>query len=739
MTTCPAVRLTAAAGLIASCAGLAVGAKYDPSALPGVTPRVVAAASAAGNLSATKAATKLYGPGGAYNAVTIHVPILLDRTDGFYNNAACEVVNGNLVVMNTTFDDIFPDTGDPAGWTEEDEKLQNHWGLALYNMVLTASTTSNNVLIDESIEFPGTGGNPAVAEGLISPFGPFSTGHRDWSNGMGSILTDGTALIRANFHSRRRSTQNNIEFMNISGAIPPAAVIPTGAGTKVFATGNGIDDTGAGSSFLSCPSAARLNNGNLLVAQSTFGSGAFKNGFNCWIYSGSLQNWTLPPYRWPNDNYPRISDVNGHYPTTTELRNTNHRVTKLARAGCSNETVYISFGEGSVTAVNTTPPNNHLFSGAGFGPKVFFIDSVDLGLAQNLNSFTNGYAFIAADSAAGIIPASGGDPERIGPIDQRYRFIEIQGTGSNGFAQHDINSKGQFVALWADFGNSLAPIYQIRLYNPIFDGADACKIIGYQSPIVIAQNGVNYGGTTFVTANSAFVQGTCPLQSLGTALEQPFSGVSIDDAGNISFVGTIASHEVVVNFVDCNQIPLGTAPTSRNTDTAMCFYDAATGSLYTTAVGGQNGDVLTGPGPSYKLGVMPTDAGSDQYGAEGMSETGLAMATSVRNGRDESNTDSNADGFNQDGGTLNPGIASETSARATVVIRMGAYTPPCACTRDLNGDCLVNTADLTLLLGNFGKSCPVHVPCPMVGDYNGDNTVNTADLTLLLGQFGCGS
>ncbi len=740
MTNCSVVKLTAGAALVASIAGLAHGAKYDPSTLPGVTARVTAAASAAGNLSLTKAATKLYGSGGNYNSVSISIPILMDRTDGFYNNAVCQVLAGKPVCMNTTFDNVFPAASDPPGTTPDDKKLLVHWGAALYNWVGVGVATGNNVVIDESIEI-SSGGNPAVAEGLIFPNGPFSTGHRDWSNGMGSLLPDGTALIRSNFNSQRRSTQNNIEFMNISGLVPPAPATAVGNGTKVFLTGNGIDDTGAGSSFISPPSGARLNNGNLLVAQSTFGSGAFKNGVNCWVYSGAAVDWTNPPYRWPNDNYPRISDINGHYPTTAELRTSNHRVNKLSRAGCGAETTYLTFGEGSVTAVNTTGVNAHLFSGAGFGPKVIFVDTVDTGSASNLNSFTNGYAFICADPAAAVIPAAGSDPERIGPISQNFRFIEIQGTGSNGFAQHDINAKGQVVALWADFTNTLAPIYQVRRYDPIFDTNNACKIIGYQTPVIIAQNGVNYGGTTFVTANDAFVAGTCPLQTLGTALLQPFSGVAIDDNGNISFVGTIASYEVNFNFVDCNQIPLGTAPVSRNTDTAMCFYDAATSSLYTTAIGGQNGDLLVGSGgsPNYKLGVLPTDGGSDQYGGPGMSRSGNAMAASVRNGRDESNSDSNTDGFNQDGGTLNPGVAAETSVRATVLVSMGAYTPACVCTKDLNGDCRVNTADLTILLGNFGKTCPANGPCPLAGDYNGDNAVNTADLTQLLGQFGCGA
>jgi len=77
----------------------------------------------------------------------------------------------------------------------------------------------------------------------------------------------------------------------------------------------------------------------------------------------------------------------------------------------------------------------------------------------------------------------------------------------------------------------------------------------------------------------------------------------------------------------------------------------------------------------------------------------------------------------------------------------------CPCTANLIDNppsdvCKVNTNDLTILLGNFGKFCtgfnagqPVGSVgrCPngyLAGDFNQDGTVNTGDLTVLLGQFG---
>lgn len=61
-------------------------------------------------------------------------------------------------------------------------------------------------------------------------------------------------------------------------------------------------------------------------------------------------------------------------------------------------------------------------------------------------------------------------------------------------------------------------------------------------------------------------------------------------------------------------------------------------------------------------------------------------------------------------------------------------SPPPTCPGDINHDGRTNTADLAILLGQFGQSGP-----GLSGDLNGDNTVNTADLVILLAAFGCGT
>ncbi len=62
----------------------------------------------------------------------------------------------------------------------------------------------------------------------------------------------------------------------------------------------------------------------------------------------------------------------------------------------------------------------------------------------------------------------------------------------------------------------------------------------------------------------------------------------------------------------------------------------------------------------------------------------------------------------------------------------GLNAPPIPCPPDINHDAVVNTADLAILLGNFGQTVPAFTS----GDLNGDGVVNTADLLIMLGAFG---
>lgn len=60
--------------------------------------------------------------------------------------------------------------------------------------------------------------------------------------------------------------------------------------------------------------------------------------------------------------------------------------------------------------------------------------------------------------------------------------------------------------------------------------------------------------------------------------------------------------------------------------------------------------------------------------------------------------------------------------------------PPPSCPGDANGDFIVDAADLSVILGNFGLAATG----PATGDLNGDNICNAADLSVLLANFGIG-
>lgn len=57
---------------------------------------------------------------------------------------------------------------------------------------------------------------------------------------------------------------------------------------------------------------------------------------------------------------------------------------------------------------------------------------------------------------------------------------------------------------------------------------------------------------------------------------------------------------------------------------------------------------------------------------------------------------------------------------------------PVSCPGDANGDLVINAADLSVLLSNFGQPAAG----PGFGDFNGDGVCNGADLSVLLGTFG---
>jgi len=74
------------------------------------------------------------------------------------------------------------------------------------------------------------------------------------------------------------------------------------------------------------------------------------------------------------------------------------------------------------------------------------------------------------------------------------------------------------------------------------------------------------------------------------------------------------------------------------------------------------------------------------------------------------------------------GITYDNACYAAMMGMSVDHAGPCACPGDINGDRVVNSADLLILLGNWGGSGE--------GDIDENGVVNTADLLLLLGCWG---
>lgn len=69
-----------------------------------------------------------------------------------------------------------------------------------------------------------------------------------------------------------------------------------------------------------------------------------------------------------------------------------------------------------------------------------------------------------------------------------------------------------------------------------------------------------------------------------------------------------------------------------------------------------------------------------------------------------------------------------------VVFTLNGTPPPPNCPGDANGDLVIDGADLSVLLANFGSAAAG----PSSGDFNGDNLCNAADLSVILANFGTG-
>jgi hypothetical protein len=668
-----ATRITAIAALIAT-AGLAV-ASNETSYIPGgdADPIVQSTAALSGQYSATVASQAVYGTGG-FNA-SVAVPVLLDRDDVFINSP---------VAWNSP--------SGPAGFITTFGQGSNGSGRGV---VLSYNASGNAVIIDE--------------------------GANNRSNSPGEVLADGTWMFRANFGGT--PLQNNIElFRNAQNALPGSGIKAAPNGTKVFRPGFDIDGVGPAGvqAQLSMPTGLARPNG-FFLSQANFnpGDSGVPVGVNIWNISYTqLGNIGIeaPNFTWPQVFAPIVVAPNGSQPGTGQIRFTKPQMFTVP--GCSE--TFVVFGVGY-----TGQP----FSGGNFGSRLFVIDKLDA--SESFNGFGT------FDNTLGtyqIIKADGGNV--LNPTNPDQRFVTGGATGGTGFVptRFGVNNQGQIVAVHEDFSTSGGTTYQVRLYNPVVNN---CTVT-YPDFEIIATTGVVYDdGTQFTPFFQTNVNLTDPDNPVITtsANNTPFSGVSIDDNGNITFTANDAlfTEERIVNPGSPNEV---TAEFVYATNTSLYHYHAASQSLHRIVSGGQSGAEFSSTGnPDLKLGRFPvSNNDSDAFG--GFSANNGVATVMFTNGFDDVRSgDLPPSGNVQDGGQLNPGTMNRQGVRGVALVALGDYDPDFGkpgCLGDANNDGIVNLADLNLVLGNFGQTVEPNTN----GDVTGDGQVNLSDLNLVLANFG---
>ncbi len=563
--------------------------------------------------------------------------------------------------------------------------------------------------------FTPTGVNLATSVRIVASFGTtdaawpnagpggssvnafLSEGANNRSNSFGALTPDLTAVWRANFVS---NVQNNLEFqtlpINVNSATPASGT------SRVFDPSSpGIDASVGGSVFLGAPGAAK-HGATLYTGATMFDGGTGACPVGTAAYTGSNNSPLSPVATWTQVGSPLPNGA-----TADQVRQTQPAlsvVTQCNGAGVPTIAFGVGFSGGSL-------------SGGSARPQFIVVDRIGGG------AYTDGFAFIDADGDNNIATTLN---------DRRFVSTQATGGGSGPFTgnQFSINAKGQVAVVWED-RTTLPFVYEVRVYDPTFDGQ--CNITGYSAPRVIARTGQD--GVASVVQNTIYVN-NAGTGSVVTSTFVPFSGVGIDDDGNVAFTAVTEVFEetrTVTNPV--GQPPAsGMGPVLLNTTNTLFFYDSAGNSLHAVIKGGQSGDTLanmTSGQPSISLGFFPVDNATDSFMAQSISDTGKVMAVVFRSGGNENGVDLDGDGFNDLGGILNPGTASERAVRGIALVKMGAVTQT-PCPGDANGDRMVNFLDLNIVLSFFGQN----VAAGTNGDLDNNGVVNFLDLNIVLSFFG---
>ncbi|MFQ5807102.1 MAG: hypothetical protein ACE5I3_11700 [Phycisphaerae bacterium] len=469
-----------------------------------------------------------------------------------------------------------------------------------------------------------------------------------YSNTVGQLLGNGGLVWRANYAG---AAQNNLEWTRCVPGQQTPIPEPTG-GTGVL-QGPGIDNADD-DAYLGTPAAIEHGT-NFYVGVTGFGPSGNTIPTGCNIYDYDPEGPALfvqdPAYTYTQAAGEAFAIAHG-VPITTYGSQTQPVFAKV------NDVYYVVFGINEST------------QGGSARPALLAVDAF-----EDDDGFTGAVAVMA--------PAG-------------FRFVDHKATGggSNVYenAHFDMNSSGQLVALTereVTGDPNDAPTYQALRYDPLFTGE---RITGFSEPTIIADAGPLDSKPEDGLVGPFYIGDPPNIEWINA-----ISGVGINEAGNVAFVGLYDTGEPI----DPND---PNSPTRW--DDAAYFYDASADTLHQVL---RENDVLVydNNGSPIQLALGPiAREDSDAFMAAGLADDADVLAVNFRSNRDS------LDGL----------------SRGVAVVAVGHDGDV-----DFDGD--VDLSDLAALLSGYGSAfeTPAY---DSQADFDLDGDIDLNDLAVLLANYG---
>jgi hypothetical protein len=376
---------------------------------------------------------------------------------------------------------------------------------------------------------------------------------------------------------------------------------------------------------------------------------------------------------------------------------------------------------GGVVAIDTA------FGVTVTGPSgALFINGLQLGAAAGrttLDLQPNSLVSIADDFT---IPASGG-VSGAGTLAADSAFTNDGLIDSNALtliANAGLTNSGEI------FIESINEARTLDVFGSLTNAASGVVFVRGEADLDITGGATNGGELRFAFANAnvggALVNNDRVAVSSGS--EVVFQGAVTNNSA-LGF--TIAGGSTAVFFGPFDGSGIGDAGTAQFEDTVMMAL----------AIGGASfgGDVTLGATSELviELGGISAGTGFTTIDIAGLLQLGSGdLTVELTNGF----TPQAGDVFDVlDFGALAgsfsaitlPALPGNLEFDTSDLLSDGVLRVVNNCPVDINGDGVVDTADLGILIGQFGSAGPG-------ADINGDNTVDTADLGILIGAFGTG-